>query len=644
MCGICGFWNLDGRKIGSQDLFSMTRALRHRGPDDQGQLLWDGEQFDVRAGTFGLGHTRLSILDLSPLGHQPMVDESGEVWTVFNGEIYNYREIADELRGNGHCFRSRTDTEVILAAYRQWGLDCVQRFNGMFAIALWDRRAQKLHLIRDRLGVKPLYYYWVNSKFAFASELKALLAYPFFRRELDRQSLLEYLVFQYVPYPRAIFKNTCKLAPGHVLTVSADGQMQNHEYWSANTAFEAGMDTSNESEGELLEELEELLLRSVRYRMVSDVPRGAFLSGGTDSSLIVALMQKLSPESVRTFSIGFEDPVFDEAPYAKAVANHLRTRHNELYIGPQQVRDVLPRIAEYYDEPFADTAAIPTMLLSEMTRSEVTVSLSGDGGDELFGGYTRYQTIARAQSFLRIPFAVRTLGRVLTHIPGRFIQEHAFWFQPKRDLRDFYVELMSTWDRRAIAELTGICHLDLSESVFHLTFAEASKRSALDVASFVDIKTYLVDCILTKVDRASMSVSLEAREPLLDYRLVEFAVALPTRCKIRDGVQKYILKKLLKKYVPSFLIDRPKHGFNMPLSRWLRDELKESAEAFFDWTYLTNQGIFDPRAVDRVTSEHFAGTHDHYPEIYSLIVFQHWYAKYMLNQASKQVAASGDPA
>ena len=632
MCGICGFWNLDGRRIESQVLRRMTATLRHRGPDDEGHVLWDGARLDAAAGNFGLGHQRLSILDLSPAGRQPMSDESGELWVVFNGEIYNFEELAAELRHKGHRFRSRTDTEVILYAYREWGLECVSRFNGMFAIALRDLRGGKLHLIRDRLGVKPLYYYRKQGAFAFASEIKALLAFPCFERELDRNALLQYLIFQYIPGPKSIFQDTWKLMPGQVLTLSENGQMEEHVYWDVSSALSAVDALGERKEEDILEELEELLTRSVRYRMISDVPLGAFLSGGVDSSLIVAIMQKLSREPVRTFAIGFKDSKFDEAPHARAVAKYLGTQHQELYVGADQVREMLPRVSEYYDEPFADTATIPTMVLSELARSEVTVSLSGDGGDELFGGYTRYLTMARAQSLLHVPYALRAAGRMLTWIPSDFIRDRSFWLQPKIDLEDCYLHLMSTWSRDTLLRLTGSSHVDLSETVFHRTFAEESTRGAVEVAALADIKTYLVDCILTKLDRASMSVSLEAREPFLDYKLVEFAVGLPIRWKIRNGEQKYILKRLLRNYLPDALVDRPKRGFNMPLAQWLREDLRELTQTYLDTDYLSSQGLFDPQMVQRLVHEHFTGTHDHAPRLYSLIMFQLWHHNYALPQ------------
>lgn len=629
MCGICGFWNFDAQRVELPALRRMMETLRHRGPDDEGYVLSDGSRLDAEAGNFGLGHKRLSILDLSPAGRQPMSDDTGQIWTVFNGEIYNFEEIAADLRKKGHRFQTRTDTEVILYAYREWGIECVSRFNGMFAIALWDRGAGKLYLIRDRLGVKPIYYYRKNGAFAFASELKPILAFPYFEKELDSDALLQYLVFQYVPHPKAIFRNTWKLAPGHVLTVSQDGSVEDRSYWDLGSAMARTDTLRYKSEQELLDELEELLIRSVRYRMISDVPLGAFLSGGIDSSLIVAIMQKLNREPVHTFSIGFVDSDFDEAPYAKGMARHLGTQHQELYVGPRQVSELLPRVTNYYDEPFADTVTIPTMLLSELARSEVTVALSGDGGDELFGGYTRYQTMGRAESLLRIPGALRAGGSILSRVPSRFIRNHSFWLRPLTNLEDFYLELMSTWNREALRELTGVSDVDLSESVFHKTFAGAGKRAAPEQAWLVDIKTYLVDCILTKLDRASMAVSLEAREPFLDYRLVEFAVALPMRWKIRNRTQKYILRKLLRRFLPLELFDRPKHGFNMPLSRWLREELREMSDTYLDANFLAKQGIFDPRTVRRVVSEHFAGTHDHYSKLYSLTIFQQWHHQYM---------------
>jgi asparagine synthase (glutamine-hydrolysing) len=633
MCGICGFWNFDGRRVESKDLRRMMETLRHRGPDDEGQLLWDGTRLGATTGKLGLGHKRLSILDLSPSGRQPMSDDAEQIWTVFNGEIYNFQEIATELCTKGCRFRTRTDTEVILYAYREWGIEGISRFNGMFAIALWDRRVGKLHLIRDRLGVKPLYYYRKNGVFAFASELKALLAFPYFEKQLDFDALLQYLIFQYVPGPKSIFRDTWKLMPGHVLSLSNDGQLEDRSYWDLNSALAKRDILRNRNQEEILEELDELLTRSVRYRMISDVPLGAFLSGGIDSSLIVAIMQKLNRKPVRTFSIGFEDASFNEAPYAKTISAHLGTQHQELYVGPRQVSELLPRIVDFYDEPFADTSTIPTMLLSELARSEVTVSLSGDGGDELFGGYTRYKTMARAESFSRVPYALRATASLLARIPSAFLRRHSFWLLPRRDLEDYYLDLMSTWPRETLTQLMGISDVDLSDSVFHRTFREADGRSGPEQASLVDIKTYLVDCILTKLDRASMAVSLEARDPLLDYELVEFAVALPSRWKLQNGTQKYLLKKLLAKYVPPPLFHRPKHGFNMPLSRWLRGELREMAETYLSEAHLAKQGIFEVGAVRRVVSEHFAGTDDHYPKLYSLLIFQQWHSKYMQSPA-----------
>ena len=595
-------------------------------------MLWDGARRNTTAGNFGLGHQRLSILDLSPAGRQPMSDESGELWIVFNGEIYNFKEIAEELGKKGYRFRSGTDTEVILYAYREWGLECVHRFNGMFAMALRDFRDGKLHLIRDRLGVKPLYYYWKDSAFAFASELKALLAFPSFERELDSDALQQYFIFQYVPGPKSIFRNTWKLMPGQILSLSENGQLEKKTYWDVSSVLLAADAQRERKEEEILEELNDLLTRSVRYRMISDVPVGAFLSGGVDSSLIVAMMQKMSREPVHTFSIGFKDSKFDEAPHARAVANYLGTQHQELYVGLNQVRESLPRVSEYFDEPFADTAAIPTMLLSELARSEITVSLSGDGGDELFAGYARYLTMARARFLLRAPHALRAAGGVLTRIPSNFIRDHSFWLEPSADLEQFYLRLMSTWTPDTLRQLTGISSVDLSETIFHRTFAEQKTRGAIEQASLVDIRTYLVDCILTKLDRASMSVSLEAREPFLDYKLVEFAVGLPLRWKIRNGQQKYILKRLLRNYLPEALFDRPKQGFNMPLAQWLRGELREMATTYLDTNFLSSQGLFDPRTVQRLVDEHFRGTRDHYPKLYSLIIFQLWHHTYALPQ------------
>jgi asparagine synthase (glutamine-hydrolysing) len=646
MCGIAGFVDYTGR--GSpEDLgrvgLSMAGALRHRGPDDVG--VWVDP--DVRA---VLAHRRLSIIDLSAAGHQPMASASGRWMLTYNGEIYNFPILRKELEGSGHGFRGHSDTEVVLAAVEQWGIrGALERCNGMFSLALWDRRERLLTLARDRLGEKPLYYGRVGSKFLFGSELKALRAHPAFNAPIDREAIALFLRYSYVPAPRSIYEGIHKLGPGEMLVLDGsnpDASPRIEAYWSLREAARRGADTAF-AEGashEAVDQLETLLSDAVSLRMEADVLVGAFLSGGIDSSMIVALMQKQSSRPVRTFSIGFDEDSYDEARFAREIARHLGTDHTELYVPATAALEHLPRIAEIYDEPFADPSQLPTMLVSAMAREHVTVSLSGDGGDELFAGYRRYAWAQRAWGSVGwLPASGRRLlGRGLS----RLRQEHwavvAETLRPvsrgaidarfgdrvgkladliaSRDREAMYRDLMSQWKAPSSVVIGA------SEPSTPFTEIQRAPVAGGDLERmlYLDTLTYLPDDILVKVDRASMAVGLEARVPLLDHRVVELAWRIPEAMKVRDGVSKWPLRQVLDRYVPHELIDRPKQGFEIPLSEWLRGPLREWGESLLSERRLREEGFIDPGPVREKWEQHLAGTRNwHYP-LWNVLMFQAW--------------------
>jgi len=639
MCGIAGFYNYGetSSEAGESSVRSMGDALAHRGPDDEGVF------FDGRV---GLAHRRLSIIDLSPRGHQPMADPSGRLHIVYNGEIYNFMDIRDELEKKGHVFTSTSDTEVILASYLEWGAECLARLRGMFAFALWDSRERVLFVARDRLGVKPLFYYCHNGRFAFASEMKALVRYPSLSRDMDIRSLFEYFVFQYVPEPRAIFRHTFKVMPGHYLLVSAEG-VRDQSYWDIlPVCMDAGVGTEDEYKTRLAALLDE----SMRLRQVSDVPVGVLLSGGIDSTVVAAFMQAQNPTPIRTFSIGFEEQYYNEAHYAKKVAQYLGTEHFELYVTPRHAFEVIEKLPDLYDEPYSDSSAIPTYLVSGLAREHVKVVLSGDGGDELFCGYNRYEAMRRMSALAGLPFS-RDLSRMLSRAPRpvmSVMERSAELLLRKRlktrmspgRLREAlhslsrhsemsYLALVKIWGAEEARRLSGISDPSLDDTLFCRSLREALKAGEPQCYSLVDIKTYLVGDILTKVDRASMAWGLEAREPLLDHRLVEFAVNLPVSMKIRKGRQKYLLKEVLYERVPSSLLERPKQGFGIPVSQWLSTDLKELLMQYLDPERLKRQGIVDPSLVSESLRQHFDGIRDNGYRLYNLLMFEMWHERHM---------------
>jgi asparagine synthase (glutamine-hydrolysing) len=620
-------------------LKAMTDAIVHRGPDDEG--LW----FDSAAGV-ALGHRRLSILDLSPAGHQPMVSASGRYVIVYNGEVYNHHDLRAELESLGAApsWRGHSDTEVLLAAIDHWGIkDTLKRLNGMFAFALWDRAERCLYLARDRLGEKPLYYGQSGGVFLFGSELKALTAHPDFKREIDRSALTLLLRHNYIGAPRSIWRGINKLPPAHYLVIRGGGGDVGApvSYWDFSSIAEAGARAPRPNGPELVDELEMLLKDAVGRRMEADVPLGAFLSGGVDSSTIVALMQAQSSRPVRTFSIGFHEQGYNEAVHAKAVAAHLGTDHTEFYVTAEDALAVIPKLPVMWDEPFSDSSQIPTYLVSQLTRQHVTVSLSGDGGDELFAGYNRYFLVTRlwqqisilpaplrclAASLLRSPGTVSLANAVSGALPARYRQKALGDRLPKlaqlfemESLEALYRLLISHWDKPD--EIV----LDARESETLLLKSAPDFKDFRQKMMYLDTLTYLPDDILAKVDRASMAVSLEARVPFLDHRVVEFAWRLPMSANIRGTTGKHLLRQVLYRHVPRELIDRPKMGFGVPIDAWLAGPLRDWAEDLLDERRLRNEGFFDPAPIRRLWEEHKSGKRRWHYYLWDILMFQAWW-------------------
>ena len=638
MCGIAGFVDPTQRSGGTELkalAASMAGALRHRGPDGQG--VW----VDAEAGV-ALGHARLSVIDLSPAGAQPMASASGRFVFTYNGEIYNAAELCAELERKGHTFRGHSDTEVIVEGFAEWGVRAtVERLVGMFAFAVFDRSSRTLTLGRDRLGIKPLYWGRANGRLVFASELKALATLPDWAPEIDRQALSAYLCTGYVPAPSSIYQGIEKLEPGMLLEIDGNGEARGQAYWSLLDVAERGQAAPLDlSEGEARDRLEALLSDAVTGRMVSDVPLGAFLSGGIDSSTVTALMQANSETPVRSFSIGFHEKGFDEAKYAKEVAAHLGTDHTELYVTPEQALSVVPKLSTIYDEPFADSSQIPTFLVSEMTKQHVTVALSGDGGDELFAGYNRYGQGLRVARMLRLlprPVAM-ALARSLRAVPpakwDRLFDIIPSRFRPRlpgdklQKLADVLGDDATGYYRALIAQWAGAWSLVKGATApDQVAFSEDIRQrfgNELSWMQYADSVTYLPDDILTKVDRASMAVSLEARVPLLDHRVVEFAWQLPEHLKMRGGHGKWLLRQVLHKYVPKALVERPKMGFGVPIDAWLRGPLKDWAADLLDPAAMAKAGLLDPQPIQEKWAEHQSGRRNWQHFLWNVLMFEAW--------------------
>lgn len=635
MCGITGFW---ARKAPDDHIATgMAHRIESRGPDDMGT--WTD-----RSSGLALAHRRLSIVDLSPAGHQPMHSPCGRYVLVFNGEIYNHGDLRAELdkEGGGFNWRGHSDTETLLAALRYWGLQkTLKRVNGMFAFALWDRLERTLFLARDRMGEKPLYYGHQGDTFLFGSELKALTAHPAWRGEVDHESLVLYMRYKYVPSPWSIYKGIRKLPPATFVAVTDyGGNIQEPRcYWSLRDVANRGLHASNEEPEQLLQKLDALLSDSVCRRLAADVPVGAFLSGGYDSTTVAAVMQAQSKRPIKTFSVGFEDAAYNEAGYARRIAWHLGADHEELFVTANDALALIPKLPSIYDEPFGGSSQIPTFLVSQLAKKSVKVSFSGDGGDELFGGYNRHvfgaEVWGRVSKLPRpIRLALGSMGRTL---PGgqsllNWIPRHARLPQLEVKLgklsnalgmdsgTDFYKALVSVWK----APEKVVLGASEPNTVLNRPEEWPNLSGLRERMLFWDQKTYLADEILTKLDRASMAVSLEARVPFLDHRLVEFSWQVPMAYKIRKGQGKWLLRQLTHRYVPQELMERPKQGFGIPIESWLRGPLREWAESLLDEQKLRDQGFFDPKPMRQAWNDHINGRGKRQYELWAALMFQAW--------------------
>lgn len=631
MCGITGF--IDYNKLTKKEtLISMVNVLNHRGPDEAGTQLFEQNKCIV-----GLGHKRLSIIDLSKSANQPMQYKNLSI--VFNGEIYNYKKIRDELLNLGHTFQTDSDTEVILRSFSEWGEKCIDKFIGMFAFVIYNELTKELILFRDRVGVKPLYYYEKDGLFLFSSELKSFHKHPNFTKIIDNDSVGMFFKYGYVPEPYSIFKYTSKLPAGHYLKFNLNnGKKKIIKYWDVNTYY--SKPKLNISEKEALNKLEFLCKSAFQYRMVSDVPVGVFLSGGYDSSYVTALLQKNQKEKIKTFTIGFEDINYNEANYARKIANHIGTDHHEYYCTRDDAKKVISKLPLIYDEPFGDSSAIPTYLVSKMAKEKVTVALSADGGDEVFAGYTKYKNIIKYNKILnKIP-------KFLYPLFGYFIS-----IKVTQSILNLFLGLKSKsyYDGLSmILKSRGSFSEILEMSVSKMSFSELNKLmikkvnrknnnfnsysknfSLLDTCLCLDYKTYLVDDILTKVDRAAMAVSLEGREPLLDHRIIEFVAQLPDNFKINGSIQKFLLKQLTHKLIPKEMLERPKSGFAIPLVNWFREDLKGLLLQNLNEYKLHKQKLFNVKYVIKAKDSYLNGNDESFYFIWNMIIFQMWYEEWM---------------
>ncbi|ELR73354.1 Asparagine synthetase [Fulvivirga imtechensis AK7] len=629
MCGITGF--IDFNKRSSETtLRSMTDQLVHRGPDDSGIFFEESDHAQI-----GLGHRRLSILDLSALGHQPM--QFKDYTVVYNGEIYNFREVAALLEEKGYKFKSESDTEVLLKAFDCWGKDAVNHFIGMFAFVLYDKNQDEVLLFRDRAGVKPLYYYFKDGCLLFGSELKAFHPHEAFKKEVDHDSLALFLQYNYIPAPYSIFKYTHKLEPGHFLQLDLKNRdLKKNKYWDVVDFYnKPKIDISYE---EAVEETEKLLMSAFQYRMVADVPVGLFLSGGYDSTAVTALLQSQSTEKIKTFTIGYEEEAFNEAPEAKKVADYLGTDHTEKYCTAKDTADILHKLPHIYDEPFADNSVVPTFLVSQLARTKVTVALSGDAGDEIFAGYDKFN---RSVNFTqKIPELAQS---IMSGAMGLVSPDNIPILNKKYNFSTRYEKMREIWKHKSPSLAMKIISQFITEqearkflsqdfqnrkTYFDIEAELNGGNDALNKLLAIDYKTFLLDNNLTKVDRATMAVSLEGREPILDHRIVEFVSQLPSHYKIRNGVNKSILKTIVHKYVPEEIMNRPKKPFLAPLTVWFKDELKDYYLEYLDEARLKREGIFTQDVVN-LRNSYLSGKEVNHQKLWNILVFQLWKEKWM---------------
>lgn len=638
MCGIAGFLN-GSPAAGQSDMSAvatrMANTMVSRGPNDSGAWI-------DRENGIGLAHRRLAVIDLSASGHQPICSSDGRYVLVYNGELYNFQELKAELEATGQTFRGHSDSEVLVEACAAWGVaPAIERFLGMFAFGVWDRQERQLTLVRDRLGIKPLYWAHFGHVFLFGSELKALRAHPEFQTQINREAVAAFMRFNYVPAPHSIYKNVYKLEPGCLLHIRPQQSPRIDRYWDIRDVAQRGVAAPLDmTDAEALARFEEVLGDAVQRRMVADVPLGAFLSGGIDSSTIVALMQKHSSRPVKTFTIGFREADHDESGYAKAVGQHIGTQHQELIIEPRHVGELIPRLPEWYDEPFADTSQVPTCLVSQLAQHEVTVSLSGDGGDEVFAGYKRYLKVDRLwRQTVWMPKPLRhclshaigqlppLLERSLTRQRGTKLARQAQQFAQALSLDDAHL-----WNRHLLRRWEDPLRLVTGVSAPSVVWNEPAVEELPDLVTrmqLFDTIGYLPDNNLTKIDRASMAVSLEVRVPILDHRVVEFAWSLPRHLKVRNGEGKWLLRQLLYKYVPRSLVERPKRGFGVPLEGWLSGPLRDWAEELLSERALQTAGLLDPRPVRQKWSEHVSGRGNWKRPLWNVLMLQAWHQHWM---------------
>jgi len=635
MCGIAGF--IDYRQNSSEQILkSCTDILSHRGPDGSGYEFFPENDCQV-----GLGHRRLSIIDLSSAASQPMWYKNYCI--IFNGEMYNYREVRNELINLGHSFSTHSDTEVILHAWEQWGAEMIGKFIGMFVFIIYDKESRQLFCFRDRAGVKPLYYYWHDGLFLFASELKSFHQHPEFKKAINEKAVHQFLQYGYIIAPLCIFNHCEKLIPGHYLHFNIPKkEFSLHKYWDVYDSY--NKPKLDISETEAKKETETLLIDACKYRMVSDVPVGVFLSGGYDSTAVTALLQANQPDKIKTFTIGFHEEDHNEAVYAAQVAKHLGTDHTEYYCTSKEAQEIIPDIAFYCDEPFGDSSIIPTTLVSRLARKQVTVALSADAGDETFAGYSKYplaldvrEKVNSIPSLLRKP-----AGKILKHVPDSILKVLAnndsvgikkkrlsSLLQQDKISTPFILDtiLSQVYTNEQMESLLDI--MERPDSFFESGHLLNDHVGHLDQMLAIDYKTYMPDDILVKVDRAGMTVSLEGREPLLDHRLIEFAAQLPPSLKIKNGSKKYLLKEIVHDYVPKQMMDRPKMGFGVPVFAWLRNELKYYTEEYMSNEAFERHGLFKPEGIKIIRERFFAGDRNYNSLFWYLLMFQIWYKRWM---------------
>ncbi|MNK33129.1 Asparagine synthetase [glutamine-hydrolyzing] 1 [compost metagenome] len=630
MCGIAGFIDFNGASS-EEDLNNMTHSLEHRGPDGFGTFIQGTSGYKI-----GLGHRRLSILELSELGKQPM--NWNQFTIVFNGEIYNFQEIKSELEKAGHTFISESDTEMILHAYSEWGAKCLDRFIGMFAFVIFDSQKEEVFIARDRAGVKPLFLYQKNGLFLFASELKAFHQHPDFDKKINIQAVQAYLQYGSVPTPHCIFENCSKLQPGHYIKTSlTDFKCDPVQYWNVYDYYNKPKLEISPQEAKT--ETERLLKSACEYRMVSDVPVGVFLSGGYDSTCVTALLQKDRSEALRTFTISVPDIGLNEAPYAKEIADRLQTNHTETECTAKDAIDLIAELPYFYDEPFADSSAIPTTLVSKIAKQHVTVALSADGGDEVFAGYNRYEMILKyGQKLNKIPgFARKSMAGVMELVPANaipvlknkynFAQRYEKTKSILRNTSDQNI-MLSVSQLFTEDQINTICTRKFEKLSSYFDSKELKNYSPLAFAQAMDYQTYLLDDILQKVDRASMAVSLESREPLLDHRIIEYAAQLPDDLKFRDGSKKWLLKEIVHDYIPKQVMDRPKMGFAIPIESWLKHELRDLVETYLSEKKILETGLFNWPEINQLKQSFFEGRKEFGVKIWYLLSYMMWYERW----------------